>query len=109
MRLIKRIAAALLVVGVQGAHADAADKLEGLVGYNIAAVMTVTGWQDANGKKGDSFEGCEHGRVIIFDDSKVLTCATYSYSYSYRPKAVIFVRGSSFKMLVGSNLYDMRR
>lgn len=91
------------------ALADAARELEGLVGYSIVAAMTVTGFQDRDGKKGDSFEGCNHDRVIIFDDSKVLRCTTYSYTYSYRPKAVIFSNGSSFKMLVGDNVYDMRR
>lgn len=109
MKMTKGVAAALLVAVAQGAHADVADELEGLVGYTIAAAVTVTGWRDANGKKGDSFEGCDHGRAIIFDDSKALTCATYSYTYSYRPKAIVFVRGSSFKMLVDDDLYDMRR
>ena len=72
--------------------------------------MTVTGWIDrAKGKKGDSFEGCEFDRTIIFDDSKVLTCASYSYSYSYRPRAAILSNGSSFKMIIGDHVYDMRR
>jgi hypothetical protein len=72
--------------------------------------MTVTGWIDRDkGKNGDSFEGCEFGRIIIFDDSKVLTCSSYSYSYSYRPRAAILSNGSGFKMIVGDEVYDMRR
>lgn len=73
--------------------------------------MTVTGWYDKTGqkKKGDSFEGCEHGRVIVFDDRVTLTCATYSYSYSYRPKAIILVKDNAWIMVVGSNSYSMMK
>lgn len=71
--------------------------------------MTVTGYQDQNGKRGDDFEGCDWDRKIILDDSKTLTCATYSYSYSYRPQAVILSNGSDWKMLVGDRVYNMRR
>lgn len=102
------VATAFLLFASQIA-ADTADDLGNLVGYTIVGAFTVTGWQDTNGKKGDSFEGCEFDRVIIFDDSKTLRCATYSYSYSYRPKAVVLSNGTSFKMIVGSNSYDMRR
>lgn len=99
----------MLIIAVAAAHADAAGVLRNFVGYTVLASMTITGWQDAKGKRGDSFEGCDYDRVIVFDDSKVLTCTGYSYSYSYRPDAVILVKGSSFKMIVGSEVYDMRR
>lgn len=91
-------------------RADVASALSDLQGYTVVGTMTITGWVDrSNGKKGDDFEGCEFDRVIILDDSKVLTCATYSYTYSYRPRAVILVNGSRFKMIVGDRVYDMRR
>jgi hypothetical protein len=108
---MKSSLALLALVTVSSAsHADLADKLARLRGYTVVADMTVTGWVDrSKGKKGDSFEGCDYDRVIILDDSKVLTCATYSYSYSYRPRAVILSNGFDLKMVVGDEVYDMRR
>lgn len=109
MRTAGVLASTAALLGLyQNAHADAVSVLSQFEGYTVAAVMTVTGWQDRNGKKGDSFEGCEFDRIIIFDDSKALVCATYSYSYSYRPQAAILVKGSSFKMMIGDQAYDMR-
>lgn len=106
----KKLLFSALLVAASIARADLADRLSNLQGYTVIGVMTVTGWIDrAKGKKGDSFEGCEFDRVIIFDDSKVLTCSTYSYSYSYRPRAAILSNGSNFKMIVGDEVYDMRR
>lgn len=89
--------------------ADAADVLAQLDGYTVILSATITGYRDSDGKREDSFNGCSHGRVIIFDNSKVLTCTTYSYTYSYRPTAVVLSNGSSFKMVVGDEVYDMRR
>lgn len=106
---MKYIIAIALSLFTSHLMADTADDLSQFVGYTIIGSFTVTGWQDRDGKKSDSFEGCEFDRTIIFDDSKTLRCATYSYSYSYRPKAVILSNGTSFKMIVGSNAYDMRR
>jgi len=91
------------------AFAGVADTLEDLVGYTIVASKTIDGWQDAGGKKGDSFEGCEYGRTIIFADNKILHCAIYNYQYSYRPTAVILSNGSQFKMIVDDEVYDMQR
>lgn len=112
---IKRHRVAQYIVGIAlsflttQAMADTASSLSRFVGYTIAGSFTITGWQDGNGKRGDSFEGCEFDRVIILDDSKTLRCATYSYSYSYRPTAVVLVKGASFKMIVGNDIYDMNR
>jgi hypothetical protein len=102
------LALALLLVTVS-AFAVMNDRLGSLIGYTIIASKTIAGYQDKNGKRGDSFEGCDFDRVIIFDDNKILTCATYGYEYSYRPTAIILSNGSSFKMIVGENVYDMRR
>jgi hypothetical protein len=91
------------------ASADVTDELEDLVGYTIVDVKTVDGWYDDDGEKGDSFEGCEYGRTIVFSDNRILTCSTYHYHYTYRPRAIILSNGSSFKMIVDDDVYDMRR
>ena len=99
-----------------GAQADTVDKLSDLEGFYVLKVKTIDGWMDKDkNQKKSGFEGCDWDRVIIFDDGTTATCRTYSYSYSYRPKAALFVtpmthNGTSFvsiKMLVGSNIYDM--
>ncbi len=98
-----------LLTSTTSAFADITSQLGRLVGYTIIASKTVVGFQDKSGKKADSFEGCEYDRVIIFDDNKILTCAEYGYQYAYRPTAIVLSNGSSFKMIVGNDVYDMRR
>jgi hypothetical protein len=108
----KKIAGTLLIAMCGAAFADISESdLADLKGYTILGSWTVTGWVDPgkNGKKGDSFEGCEHDRILILDDSLTITCAEYSYSYSYRPKAVILSDGSSYKMLLEGHVYSMRK
>lgn len=104
------------VLFFKGAHADTIDKLSGLEGYYVLKVKTIDGWMDKDRKeKKSGFDGCDWDRVIIFDDGTTATCRTYSYTYSYRPKAALFAKpmthnGTNFfsiKMLVGSNIYDM--
>ena len=98
------------------AYADLADELENLVGYTIIASKTVERWYDDD-EKDDAFNGCSHGRVIVFTDGTTLTCAEYGYQYAYRPTAVILgkevtYQGKSFydfKMIVEDEVYDMRR
>lgn len=89
--------------------ADMASDLRRLIGYTIIDSKTIAGWYDEDGKKGDSFEGCDYGRTIVFTDNHVLTCAEYGYHYSYRPMAIILAKGSSYKMIVDDEIYDMRR
>ncbi len=99
------------------AFADLADELEDLVGYVIVDSKTIRGWHDDDENEEGAFKGCKHGRVIVFTDNKVLTCAEYGYQYAYRPTAVILAKeisyqGKSFydyKMVVGDEVYDMRR
>ena len=79
------------------------------IGYTIAGSKTIIGWHDDNGKRGDSFEGCDFGRIIIFDDNTTLTCQEYGYQYSYRPTATILYNGSSIKMIVEDESYSMSR
>ena len=82
-------------------------QLSDLIGYTLVARKTIAGYID-NEKKGDDFQGCEFDRVIVFDDNTGVRCATYSYSYSYRPDAYIFANGpASMKMCVEEELYDV--
>lgn len=105
----KRLLFFVLLTVSTSAFADITSQLGRLVGYTIVASKTIAGYQDRNGKKADGFEGCDYDRVIIFDDNIILTCAGYGYQYSYRPTAIILSNGSSFKMVVGNDIYDMRR
>ncbi|MBW1788376.1 MAG: hypothetical protein JRK53_17430 [Deltaproteobacteria bacterium] len=114
MKFIVSILAITFVV--QPAYADLADELEDLLGYTIVAIKTIERWYD-NDEKDDSFSGCSHDRVIVFTDGTTLTCSEYGYQYAYRPTAVILgkkinYQGKSFydfKMVVGDEVYDMRR
>lgn len=76
--------------------------LDDLVGYTLIASKYVSGFYK-NEEKKSGFEGCDYGRIIIFDDGTGVRCTSYSYSYSYHPKAYIFSDGSSLKMCVGSS------
>ena len=97
-------------------YANLADELEELVGYTITASKTIERWYDDD-EKDESFNGCSHGRVIVFTDGTTLTCAEYGYQYAYRPTAIILAKeityqGKSifdFKMIVEDEVYDMRR
>ena len=108
-RLVRALFTSIFLFTSVIAWADASDRLSRLEGYTIVLATYIKGYQDEDGKKEDSFNGCNFGRTIIFDNNKVLTCSSYSYTYSYHPSAVIFVKGADFKMLVGNELYDMRR
>jgi hypothetical protein len=101
--------ALMLVLVAQSAFAEVADVLRDYVGYRIVASKTIVGYKNKDGTTGDTFEGCEDGRVILFEDKKSLTCAGTGYQYAYRPIAIILSRGSSLLMIVGDDAYDMRR
>lgn len=80
------------------------------IGYKIVAKKTIAGWVEQTGtqrKSDTSFEGCNWGRRIVFDDNTYLTCQTYSYSYSYRPDAILLTNGTKWIMIVDNNSYDM--
>lgn len=104
------------VLSAPPAHADLANELDELVGYTIIASKTIDRWYDDD-EKDDSFNGCSHGRVIVFTDNTTLTCAEYGYQYAYRPTAIILAKEISyqgksfydFKMVVEDEVYDMRR
>lgn len=49
------------------------------IGYTIVAKKTVAAYIDKDGKREDSFEGCDYGRVIVFDDETYVRCQSYGY------------------------------
>ena len=107
---MKKVLGIVLLLISASASADFVDDAKNYVGYTIVAVKTVTKWVDpSSGKSSDSFEGCEHGRIIVFDDNTALVCAEYGYQYAYRPDAAILSNGSSFVMVVEGDAYDMVR
>lgn len=91
------------------AFADLADDLSDFVGWQVIHSGTVTGYINGDGEKSEDFEGCEYGRKIVLDDSYIVTCNTYSYSYSYRPSAVILSNGYQLKLIVEDDEYDVSR
>jgi len=117
MNILIGLLALLMLITTTTAHADLVDDLGDLIGYTIVASKTIVGWYDDNEKDERSFKGCKHGRVIVFSDNKILTCAEYGYQYAYRPTAIILAKEISyqgqsfndFKMIVGDKIYDMRR
>lgn len=94
------------LVWVAPAQALDAYELEELVGWTIVASTQVDG----------DFEGCDFDKRIKLTNGWVLTCRTYSYSYSFRPKVIVFAKsvthqGKSFSMvkaLINDRLYDMQ-
>lgn len=91
------------------AHADLADKLSRLEGYTIAKAGTITGWQNSNGERGDSFEGCEYGRKLFIDNDLQVTCSDYFYEYAYSPTVVILAKRGALKMVIGNDIHDVLR
>ena len=82
-------------------------QLKRLEGYTLIRVGEITGWQNSDGKRGDAFEGCDYGRRLFIDGGLQVTCQSYSYSYSYRPTAFFFKRGSTLKMIIENDVYDV--
>ncbi len=99
------LSATLAVPAVAGCEVDISD----YVGWQIIYSGTVTGYVDENGKKEDSFEGCEYGRILIVDYTKKVTCAEYNYSYAYHPDIVVLSNGSNLKACIDNEIYDVRR
>jgi hypothetical protein len=97
-----------LVISVEallGGTASCDRALRRLQGWTIVKVGTIKG----------NFEGCDHDRLIEFDDGTILRCSSYGYQYAYHPDAIVFaksasVNGQAFtmvKMLVDGDVYDM--
>jgi hypothetical protein len=80
--------------------------LDDVVGYTLVASRDIVAHLD-KGERTDDFEGCDYDRIIVFDDNTGVRCSSYGYSYSYRPKAYVFSNGSSMKMCVEGEFYDI--
>lgn len=114
-RIAAWLAVLLAAVPSGVVNANASDVLSDFVGYTIVASKTVDAFVDKGKEKKDGFEGCDHDRVIVFTDGTGVVCRTYSYTYSYRPKAVILAQqfnyqGKQFtrlKLVVGDKAYDV--
>lgn len=97
-------------------HADCESLLERNIGWTIVDSKTIDGYKKENGEKEDSFEGCEHGRVIYFRDGTSATCSSYGYQYAYAPTAIILGKPVAYqgktltmlKMIVEGEEYDLQ-
>ena len=104
-KMKKSLAILVLLAVISIPFAYAFDHSE-LLGYTLIDEKTIDG----------EFEGCDFDKRIIFMDGTYLTCATYSYSYSYMPTAYIYAKRfeykgkvyTDFKMVVEDEIYDMR-
>ena len=77
------------------------------VGWQIIYSGTVTGYITDEGVEESSFEGCEYGRVLIVDYTQQVTCAEYSYSYSFMPDTVVLSNGSSLEVCIDGEMYSV--
>lgn len=77
--------------------------------YQVVGTYSVTGYADEDGTRGDHFEGCDYGRMIILNDSQSLTCKSYQYAYEYAPRAEVLRNGSDYVMIVNGVAYRMQR
>ncbi len=104
MRLIPISAILVLCFALLTGEALALEQSE-LLGYTLVDEKTIDG----------DFEGCDFDKKIMFLDGTYLTCATYSYTYSYMPTAYIYARRFEYrgeiymdvKMIVEDEVYDM--
>ena len=110
---MKKIIIGIMLAGLcVTASADISESdLADLKGYTILGSWNITGWYDdeKNGEKGTSFKGCKRNRVLILDNKFEIKCDEYSYSYAYRPRAIILGDGSSLKMIVEGHIYSVKK
>jgi hypothetical protein len=62
------------------AHSDIAD----MVGWTLIARKTIVGRID-KGERKDDFQGCDWGRIIVFDDNTGVRCTGYGCIPTDRP------------------------
>lgn len=98
----------VLAICVMPSAALAGCDLDSLVGWTLIARKTIAG-SIQDGQRKEDFEGCDFNRIIVFDDNTGVQCTGYSYTYSYRPTAYIWVNSSSLKMCVGSSEFAVSR
>ncbi|QTH21721.1 hypothetical protein HRJ34_26055 [Rhizorhabdus wittichii] len=107
LRLLKlgRIIALTIALGFYSPAVAECDLGE-VVGWTLIAEKTVEGYVE-DGKRDDSYEGCDFDRVLIFTDNTAVRCAEYEYSYAYRPTAYIFANGSLLKACIDDDWIDI--
>lgn len=102
---VATLAAVFAVPAQAGCEVDVSN----YVGWQIIYSGTVTGYINEDGQKEDEFEGCEHGRTLIVDYTKKVTCAEYNYAYAYRPDIVVLSNGRSLEACIDDEMYDVQR
>lgn len=84
-------------------YAFDADDFRELIGYMVLDVTKVSG----------EFNGADYGKRIKLDNGQVYEFRTYSYSYAYRPTAVVFVTIYNgvylYKLLIEDKIYDVKK
>lgn len=112
------VAMALLAAGNQTggiAHMQRRSRKAGDVipseykGYAFGGEYTVTGYIDPDGKRGDDFNGCEYGRVLILDYTRSVTCTSYNYAYAYHPRAILVENAGDLGLIIDGTGYSVRR
>jgi hypothetical protein len=106
-RLVALIASSLAFLPAIASGSDY-DTLNQYAGYYIIGTKTIAGYVDKDGKREDSFQGCDWGRTIVFTDDTYAVCAGYGYQYAYRPTALLLSKDGSLVMLVEGDKYSMR-
>lgn len=90
------------------------NQLEQLSGWTIVGSKQISGYVKDDGSEESSFEGCEHGRVLLFSDGSGVRCQSYGYQYAYMPTAIILAKSITYegktltmvKIIVKSQIYD---
>jgi hypothetical protein len=55
----------------------------------------------------DEFEGCDFNKIYRLDNGLLFECATFSYSYAYRPEVKIFlIEGRNPTVFIDGEEYD---
>ena len=83
------------------------DDIGDYIGYTIVSKHTVTGYINDEGEEESSYNGCSHGRVLIIDYDKQVTCSDYGYSYAYHPEMVLLSKGSTLKACIEDEVFSV--
>lgn len=82
--------------------------LDQVLGYQLAWIKTIVGYQDADGKLHNGFDGCEPDRRIVFSDRTTLRCERTSGTHVDSTKAYVFARNNlDMKMCVKDDLFEV--
>lgn len=100
IRTFMKKISAILLCGMISLSASASD-LEDLAkdGYGVIDETSVTD---------NSFNGCEHGKIIAFDNGLKFKCSEYSYHYSYNPDVYILkhVQYNDYKVVIDDEEFE---